>query len=292
MKMLEAEFQRAVSDYLKRYAMGPSMRAGCRHSLAGACIALRPGSIFRTWPWRGFARPIRPVDPCFTWTGDADIKHMKIHLWFIGYISMGKTGTQRDQAIDLLQAKGIARLSEFRDAGITAATVGRMVRAGDVNRLARGLYQLPGAPLDANHSLAEAAKRVPRGVVCLVSALAYHELTDQLPRAVWMAIGTSDWMPKEGRSAMRIVRFTDALLTDDVLTVHIENVPVKVFGVAKTIADCFRHRRKVGQVVALEGLQEALRQRKASPAEIARHAERGGVATVVRPYLEALTANA
>ena len=205
---------------------------------------------------------------------------------------MGKTGTQRDQAIDLLQAKGIARLSEFRDAGITAATVGRMVRAGDVNRLARGLYQLPGAPLDANHSLAEAAKRVPRGVVCLVSALAYHELTDQLPRAVWMAIGTSDWMPKEGRSAMRIVRFTDALLTDDVLTVHIENVPVKVFGVAKTIADCFRHRRKVGQVVALEGLQEALRQRKASPAEIARHAERGGVATVVRPYLEALTANA
>ena len=91
---------------------------------------------------------------------------------------------------------------------------------------------------------------------------------------------------------MRIVRFTDALLTDEVLTVHIEKVPVKVFGVAKTIADCFRHRRKVGQVVALEGLQEALRQRKASPAEIAQHAERGGVATVVRPYLEALTANA
>jgi len=194
---------------------------------------------------------------------------------------MANTGTQRDQAIDLLQAKGIARLSEFTDAGITAATVGRMVRAGEVNRLARGLYQLPDAPLDANHSLAEAAKRVPRGVVCLVSALAYHDLTDQLPRAVWMAIGTSDWMPKEGRPAMRIVRFTDALLTDDVLTVPIENVPVKV-----------RHRRKVGQTVALEGLQEALRQRKASPAEIARHAERGGVATIVRPYLEALTANA
>ena len=107
-----------------------------------------------------------------------------------------------------------------------------------------------------------------------------------------MAIGTRDWMPKEGRPAMRIVRFTDALLTDDVITADIENVPVKVFGVAKTIADCFRHRRKVGQTVALEGLLEALRQRKASPAEIARHAERGGVATVVRPYLEALTANA
>ena len=184
------------------------------------------------------------------------------------------------------------RLSEFKANGITAATIGRMVRGGDVIRLARGLYQLPDAPLEADHSLAEAAKRVPRGVVCLVSALAYHELTDQLPRAVWMAIGTRDWMPVEGRPEMRIVRFTDALLTDDVLTVHVEKVPVKVFGVAKTIADCFRHRRKVGQTVALEGLQEALRQRRTSPAEIARHAERGGVATVVRPYLEALTANA
>ncbi|MXY40093.1 MAG: transcriptional regulator [Rhodospirillaceae bacterium] len=205
---------------------------------------------------------------------------------------MATLGTQRDQAIELLRSQGMMRLSEFKVNGITAATIGRMVRGGDVIRLARGLYQLPDAPLDANHSLAEAAKRVPRGVVCLVSALSYHELTDQLPRAVWMAIGTRDWNPKEGRPEMRIVRFTDALLTDDVLTVHIENVPVKVFGVAKTIADCFRHRRKVGQTVALEGLQEALRQRKVSPAEIARHAERGGVATVVRPYLEALTANA
>ena len=205
---------------------------------------------------------------------------------------MATVGTQRDQAIELLRSQGMMRLSEFKVNGITAATIGRMVRGGEVIRLARGLYQLPDAPLNANHSLAEAAKRVPRGVVCLVSALSYHELTGQLPRAVWMAIGTRDWMPREGRPKMRIVRFTDALLTDDVLTVHIENVPVKVFGVAKTIADCFRHRRKVGQTVALEGLQEALQQRKASPAEIARHAERGGVATVVRPYLEALTANA
>ena len=200
--------------------------------------------------------------------------------------------TQRDKAIHLLDARGIARLSEIKNAGVTAATICRMVEAGEVIRLARGLYQLPDAALEANHSLAEAAKRVPKGVVCLVSALAYHELTDQLPRTVWMAIGTKDWKPKTDSPPMRIVRFTDALLTDEVLTVNIENVPVKVFGVAKTIADCFRHRRKVGQTVALEGLQEALRQRKASPAEIARHAERGGVATVVRPYLEALTANA
>ncbi len=200
--------------------------------------------------------------------------------------------TQQDQAIDLLRTRGMMRLSEFLRAGITAATIGRMVRAGHLNRLSRGIYQLPDAPLDFNHSLAEAAKRVPAGVVCLTSALAYHELTDQLPRAVWMAIGTNGWTPKPRWPALRIVRFTDALLTDDVITVPIEKVPVKVFGVAKTVADCFRHRRKIGHAVALEGLQQALLQRKATPAEIARHAARGGVATIIQPYLEALTANA
>ncbi|NBC32878.1 MAG: transcriptional regulator [Alphaproteobacteria bacterium] len=204
---------------------------------------------------------------------------------------MLKTGTQRNQAANLLRNQGIVRLSEFKEAGITAATIGRMVEDGDVIRLARGLYQLPDAPLDVHHSLAEAAKRVSKGVVCLVSALAFHELTDQLPRAVWVAIGTKDWAPKEGSPPIRIVRFTDALLADDADTVQIEGVSVRIFSVAKTIADCFRHRRTVGHSVALEGLQEALRQGKATPAQIARHAQRGGVSSVIRPYLEALSAN-
>lgn len=199
--------------------------------------------------------------------------------------------TQSDLAIELLQDRGIVRLSEFKSAGITAATIGRMRKKGDIIRLTRGLYQLPDAPLDVNHSLAQAAKRVPKGVVCLTSALAFHEITDQLPRSVWLAIGQNDWSPQDAEPSLRIVRFTDALLADDFETALIEGVQVKVFGVAKTIADCFRHRRSVGQSVALEGLQEALRQRKATPAEIAQAAVRGGVATVVRPYLEALTAN-
>ncbi|WP_028957492.1 type IV toxin-antitoxin system AbiEi family antitoxin domain-containing protein [Sulfitobacter sp. 20_GPM-1509m] len=203
---------------------------------------------------------------------------------------MPERKTQREQAKEMLWDRGIVRLSEFKTAGITAATIGRMRDDGEVIRLARGLYQLPDAPLHTNHSLAEAAKRVPKGVVCLTSALAFHELTDQLPRSVWMAIGKNDWSPQDER-ALRIVRFTDTLLAQDVKTTSIEGVPVKVFGVAKTIADCFRHRRSVGQSVALEGLQEALRQRKATPAEIARSAASGGVSTIVHPYLEALTAN-
>lgn len=199
--------------------------------------------------------------------------------------------SQREIAHALLEARGILRLRELREAGVTAATVSRMERDGAVIRLARGLYQLPDAPLDASHSLAEAAKRLPRGVVCLVSALAFHGLTDQLPKKVWMAIGRKDWTPKPDGVPIRVVRFAESLISEDIETHVIEGVPVKVFSAAKTVADCFRHRSKIGQSVAIEGLQEALRQRKATPAQIARQAERGGVSTVIRPYLEALTAN-
>lgn len=204
---------------------------------------------------------------------------------------MPKPRTQRELAQSLLKSQSVMRLSELREAGVTAATISRMVRAGEVIRLSRGVYQLTAAELDPNHSLAEAAKRVPRGTVCLVSALAFHGLTDQLPPKVWMAIGSRDWAPKRSEADIRIVRFTDSLLCEAVDTHVIEGVSVRIFGVAKTVVDCFRHRGKVGLSVAIEGLQEALRQRKATPAEVARQAEKGGVSTVVRPYLEALTAN-
>jgi predicted transcriptional regulator of viral defense system len=204
---------------------------------------------------------------------------------------MTESVPQRQIARNVLKLHGIARLTELRAEGVTAATMSRMERDGEVLRLARGLYQLPDAPLDAHHSLAEAAKRLPKGVVCLVSALAFHELTDQMPRHVWMAIGHKDWASKMDGVPVRLVRFADRLLADSVEIHTVEGVPVKVFGVAKTIADCFRYRSKIGLSVAIEGLQEALRQRKATPGEIAKYAEHGAVATVIRPYLEALTAN-
>jgi len=200
---------------------------------------------------------------------------------------MFELNSQRQVARTVLAAQGIARLTEFLNSGVTAATVSRMVRDGEVMRLARGVYQRADAQLDGNHSLAEAAKRLPKGVVCLVSALAYHGLTDQLPRKVWLAIGQKDWAPKQDGNPTRIVRFTEALLSESVETHVIEGV----FSAAKTVADCFRHRSKVGLGVSIEGLQEALKQRKATPGEIARQAEHGGVLTVIRPYLEALTAN-
>lgn len=204
---------------------------------------------------------------------------------------MDRRRSQRELAQSLLRERGILRLVELREAGVTAATMSRMERAGEVIRLSRGVYQLPDAELDPNHSLAEAAKQVPKGVICLVSALAFHGLTDQLPSKVWMAIGTKDWAPQRDGTPIRIVRFTDGLMKEGFETHVIEGVVVKVFGAARTVADCFRHRSKVGLPVAIEGLQEALRQRKATPAEIARQADKRGVLTVIRPYLEALTAN-
>lgn len=205
---------------------------------------------------------------------------------------MPAAGRQREIVTAFLAKHGIARLAELRAAGATAAAVSRMEKAGQVVRLGRGLYQLPDAPLSAEFNLATAAKRVPKGVVCLVSALAFHGLTDQLPRKVWLAVSKSDWARRHTQPELRIVQMADRLLKADVETHAIDGVPVKIFGAARTVADCFRHRRTIGLSVAIEGLQEALRQRKATPAELARHAAQGGVATVMRPYLEALTANA
>jgi predicted transcriptional regulator of viral defense system len=203
----------------------------------------------------------------------------------------GGPRSQRDQLTTLLRARGMARLAEIRRAGITAATVSRLERGGVVTRLGRGLYQLADALPEADHSLAEAAKRVPKGVICLVSALAFHGITDQMPRRVWMAIGPKDWKPQVEYPPLRIVRFADKFRSDGVETHEIEGVSVPVFSVAKTIADILRHRRSVGAGVAIQALKEALRQRKTTAAELSTYAMRGGVWNALRPYLEALTAD-
>jgi predicted transcriptional regulator of viral defense system len=207
---------------------------------------------------------------------------------------------QRDKAISLLKERGMARLSELARAGITAATISRMKEKGLILQLGRGLYQLPDAPLDANHALAEAAKRVPKGIVCLVSALAFHGLTDTIPSRVWIAIGPKDRLPRIEDPLLQIVRFQGDALRAGITEHVIERVPVRIYNPAKTVVDLFRYRRSAGRRyqkspglnIALEGLREALRQRKATPADIARYAHEAGVWKVVQPYLEAMTANA
>ena len=199
--------------------------------------------------------------------------------------------SQRALALGFMKSHGMSRLRELMETGVTAATVSRLEREGQIVRLARGLYQLADATVDTNHSLAQAAKLVPRGVVCLTSALAFHGLTDQLPAKVWIAIGPKERRPmlREG-PPLRFVRFSGAHLTTGVKRHRIDGVSVPIFGVAKTIADLFRYRRTVGIEVALEGLRETLRQKKATPAELARQANADDVWPTMEPYLMALTA--
>lgn len=204
---------------------------------------------------------------------------------------MTASSTQRDRLIAMLAKRGMARLSEIRKAGITAATVSRLEAESAIVRLSRGLYQLPGAPIDAHHSLAEAAKRAPKATICFTSALVFHELTDQLPRHIWMAIRTTDWKPRIDNPAIKFVRFNDVAYRSGVEEHTIENVTVKIYKPAKTIVDLFRFRQRFGLNVALEGLRAALRQRKATPAEIAKYAVQGRVWSIIRPYLEAMTAD-
>jgi predicted transcriptional regulator of viral defense system len=208
--------------------------------------------------------------------------------------------SQQDQALSLLKQHGMVRLSEFTKAGVTAATVSRMKEKGLITQLGRGLYQLSGGSLDAHHTLAEAAKHIPRGVVCLVSALAFHDLTDTIPSRVWMAIGPKDRHSLVTRPPLQLVRFKPELLRAGVETHRIEGVPVNITSPAKTVVDLFRYRQRAGVRyrhspglnLAIEGLREALRTRKATPAEIAAYAIDAGIWTVMRPYMEAMTANA
>lgn len=208
--------------------------------------------------------------------------------------------TQDGRALALLQRRGMVRLSEFREQNITAATLSRMIDKGLLLRLGRGLYQLADADLDVHHTLAEAAKLVPRGVVCLVSALAYHGLTDAIPARVWMAIGPKDRKPSVGSIPMKFVRFRQKLLQSGIEEHLIEGVTVRISSPAKTVVDLFRYRQSEGRRyqsspgsnLAIEGLREVIRKRKAGPSEIAAFAEEAGIWKIMRPYLETVISDA
>lgn len=204
---------------------------------------------------------------------------------------MATPQAQRLRALDLLKARRMLRLKDFIAEGIGPETLARLVREDAILRPARGLYQLADAPTDASHVLAEACALVPKGVVCLTSALQFHGLTLQMPSAVWMAIDRSAWRPKIDYPPIRFVRFTAAGLAGGVERHRIEGVEVPVTNPARTIVDCFRYRAKVGLDVALEGLREGLRRRKATPDALWTDAKSTRVWSIMRPYVEAMVAD-
>jgi hypothetical protein len=244
--------------------------------------------------------PLFAATPKWYKSSDASLIHPRIHNMPASRASASRASasfapeptTQRTEALALLKRRGMTRLAEFALAGITATTISRMEQAGEVVRLARGLYQLPDAALDAHQALAEVSRLVPKGVICLASALAFHGLTDQMPPKVWIAIGRKDWRPRLTYPPVRIARFSDELLSRSVERKKIAGTVVPIFTVAKTVADLFRYRKTVGDALAIEGLRQALRQRKATPAQIAREATAAGVWVTMEPYVMALTSDA
>jgi predicted transcriptional regulator of viral defense system len=188
----------------------------------------------------------------------------------------------------LLCHTGTARSRELVASGIKRSAISRMVASGQLLRVARGLYALPEYQSGEHGALLTVAKRAPAVVFCLLSALRIHDLTTQAPFEIWIAIANKAHPPRLDYPPLRTLRFSNASLAAGVETHTIDGVPVRVTSVAKTVADCFKFRNKVGLDVALEALREARRANRASAEELWRHAKVNRVANVMRPYLEAM----
>ncbi|MDI6817617.1 MAG: AbiEi antitoxin N-terminal domain-containing protein [Actinomycetota bacterium] len=176
--------------------------------------------------------------------------------------------TKVQQVLDIVKKEGVIRPRDLNAHGIARVYLKRMSDRGLLEHVGRGLYALPDAILTENHTLAEAAKRVPRGVVCLLSALKFHGLTTQLPFEVWFTIEEKARKPRFDRPRMRFVRFSGQSFEAGIEEHKIEGVTVRIYSLAKTVADCFKYRNKIGLDVAIEALRECRRQRKCSNDEL------------------------
>mgnify|MGYP001764804994 FL=1 len=189
----------------------------------------------------------------------------------------------------LIQRKGAVRSRELVDAGVARVQLSRLVAAGELIRLARGVYTAPGVALPGSEEgVLVVAERIPEARLCLLTALRLHGLTTQAPFEVWIAIGNKDRLPRLDWPPLRVLRFSGEALTAGLETRTMGSKQVRVTTVAKTVADCFKFRSLVGLDVAIEALREALRARAASVDELWKYAAICRVTTIMRPYLEAL----
>jgi len=189
---------------------------------------------------------------------------------------------------NLGRRRGVFAASDAVAAGVHPQKLARLVKQGAIERVSRGRYRLAGAELTEHHGFALAAASVPKGVVCLLSALRFHDVTTQNPFEVWLAIERRSRAPKLQYPPLRIFRFSGRAFTSGVETHVVEGQQLRVYNLAKTIADLFKYRNKVGVDVAVEALRESWRSRKTSPSEIDPYARICRVQKVMRPYVEAI----
>ena len=194
------------------------------------------------------------------------------------------------QALQVIRRLGVVRPADLEAHGIPRRRMYDLVRKGKVERHARGIYAASNHPHTAEHALAQVAKRVPGGVICLLTALRFHELTTQNPSEVWLAIDRKARAPAELEVPLRIVRFSGKARLKGIEEHDIDGVKVHIYNPAKTVADCFKYRRKIGTDVALEALRDCWRSKRSTMDELWRYAAVCRVTNVMRPYLEAVAA--
>ena len=193
------------------------------------------------------------------------------------------------QILTLASAQGLIRPRDLIAQGLPRVALTRLVRQGLLTRVARGLYARPDRTVSEHGTLAEVARKHPQAIVCLLSALRVHDLTAQSPFEVWLAIPNKARAPKLEYPPLRIMRFSGAALTEGIEDHQIDGVTVRVTNVARTVADCFKFRNKIGLDVAMEALQEAWANKRINMDELWSYAALCRVANVMRPYMESLS---
>jgi predicted transcriptional regulator of viral defense system len=198
------------------------------------------------------------------------------------------TQTNSQQVLQLVRERGLLRARDLVQSGFSPTHLQRLYEQGLLIRSGRGIYLPAEAELDANGTLAEVALRVPAGVVCLLSALQYHGLTTQLPHQVWIALPPRAHQPRLDYPPVRFVRLSGAAFTEGIESHLIGGVEVRIYTPAKTVADCFKYRNKIGMEVALEALRDCWQKRTATMDELWKYARICRVANVIRPYMESI----
>ena len=193
------------------------------------------------------------------------------------------------RTLKLAEQRGVLRARDLRDQAIPAVILSRLVDSGQLTRISRGLYTLPTRTPSEQHQLAEVAARSPTAVYCLLTALRFHGITTQNPHELWIALPNKSRSPRIEYPPLRTVRYSGDALTQGIEVHTVDCVTVKVYSIAKTIADCFKFRNKIGIDVALEALRETRRGKRATSEDVWRFAKVCRVANVMRPYLESLT---
>lgn len=202
---------------------------------------------------------------------------------------MASPVSPNEQAVlTLARQRQLLRARDLAEHGLPTMALSRLVATGRLERVARGVYSLPGLPFSEHRSLAEVALRVPQGIVCLLSALRVHDIGTQAPFEVWIAIPSNSPTPQFVYPELRIIRLSGPALSEGVESMLIDGVNVRVFNAAKTIADCFKFRNKIGLDVALEALRHGWIERKVTVDALWHYATINRVSNVMRPYLESV----